>query len=110
MPLRQRDRGASVNGSIIKRPRVRIPKGITGRRPYLANAPISTVDCNISAHDFFKERRYVILKYCRHVTNQKYPIYRRNACIGGIRLGEIRSATSMAVRVQQKVSCFSSLE
>ena len=53
--------------------------------PTLANARVSTEDRDISALDFFKERRYVILKYFRHMTSQKPDLV----------LGEIRSATSI---------------
>ena len=40
--------------------------------PNLANARVSTVDLDISAREFFKERRYVILKYFRHIPSQQY--------------------------------------
>ena len=71
------------------------PNFVTGLRPNLANACVSTEDRDISARDFFKERRYVILKYFRHMKSQKYRnLPSKRVHLRDLVLGEIRSATS----------------
>ena len=56
---------------------------------------VSTVHRDISAHEFFFKRRYIILKYFRHVTSQKYRILPlKRVHWRDLVLGKIRLATS----------------